>query len=69
MPYLLNLTIKENKIMISRYYGVIDFYENPFGEALYFTEDLNDTKEFVKDYIKECDGECYAKIITKEVRV
>lgn len=55
--------------MISRYYGVIDFYENPFGEALYFTEDLNDTKEFVKDYIKECDGECYAKIITKEVRV
>lgn len=55
--------------MLKKYYGVFDFYENPFGEAQYYTDDLNDAKDFVKEYIKEFEDECYIKILTKEVNV
>lgn len=55
--------------MISEYHCVTDFFINPFGEAVYITKNLDDAKEFAKDYIKEFkeyDGKRYVKIITKE---
>lgn len=55
--------------MFKKYYGVFDFYEKPFGEELLFTDDLNEAKEFIKEYTEECDDECYIKILTMEVRV
>lgn len=55
--------------MTKKYYGVFDFYENPFGEQIFVSDNFKEATEFCKEYNKECDGECRLKILEKEVRI
>lgn len=41
---------------------VKDYYENLFGESVYVTNDLEDAKQFVEQFIDDTDGECNLKI-------
>lgn len=41
---------------------VFDFYENPFGEAIYVTHDMDDCRKFCEEYAKAVDGECNLRI-------
>lgn len=43
-------------------YTVIDFYENPFGEAVYVTKSREDAKNFCKEYTEQTNGKCKLKI-------
>lgn len=42
---------------------VVDFYENPFGECVYVSKDLEDAKAFIQEFEEDTDSECNLKII------
>ena len=44
-------------------YSVIDFYENPFGDRIFVSPDLDECLELVRMYEEEFDGECSLKIL------
>lgn len=39
-------------------FEVRDYYENPFGEAVYVTDDIEDAYDFCGQYEYDTDGEC-----------
>ena len=49
-------------------YDVVDFYENPFGERIYISHELDDARCFAKMWAEETDGECRIVILDEERR-
>ena len=49
-------------------YDVVDFYENPFGERIYISHELDDARCFAKMWAEETDGECSLVILDEERR-
>lgn len=45
-------------------YRVIDYYENPFGEMIFNTENYEECLKFCREYKEETDGECRLGIKT-----
>lgn len=43
-------------------YTVIDYYENPFGEAVYAAESREDAENFCEEYTEQTDGECRLEV-------
>ena len=48
-------------------YIVADFYENPFGDAVYVADSEQDAKKFCDVYAEETGGECALRIIPENM--
>lgn len=44
-------------------YGVLDFYENPFGEVLFQSTDFTECLAFAEEFDKDTYGECFLRIV------
>lgn len=45
-------------------YTVYDFYENPFGEAVFVTDEKKEAEKFCDEYCDATDWEC--NLVIKE---